>query len=108
MFSVAIVLKLGILIYLIRYLLNTGNIKKTSLFFAGTYLALGVVFGFSVWSVPFFFSLLVFFIIDLVTGYCYFWLIDRYEPNYLMFYLVIIFGIVLSVGLRIFINVNVM
>ena len=106
MFSVAIVLKLAILICLIRYLLNTGNIRKTSLYFAGTYLLLGIAIGFSAWSAPFFLGLLVFFIIDLVTGYCYFWLIDRYESNYLMFYLVIIFGVVLSVGLRIFLNVN--
>lgn len=104
MFSLFVVIKLGVLIYLIKYLLDTGDIKKTSLYFAISYMALSIIFGIGIWSLLFFVSLLILFALDFVTGYAYFWLIDRYQSNYLMFYIVIIFGIILNFSTKFFLS----
>lgn len=41
-----------------------------------------------------------YFLFDLLTGYAYFWLIDRFQNSYLLFYIIIIGGIGLNYTLK--------
>ena len=96
-----LVLKLGVLIYLIKYLMDTGDVKKTSVYFATIYLLVSIVFGFQEWSWTFFIVAFISFGIDFLLAYAYFWLIDRFQNNSFLFYLIIILGIGVNIILRI-------
>ena len=102
------VLKLAILIFCIKHVLNKGEPSKTALLYSSVYLVVGIILGliaqFSIWYGV---QLGITFVYDLLTGLLFFWLIDRYQNNLLLFYLIIIFAIAASFSIRFAINMAV-
>ena len=102
------VLKLAILIFCIKHVLDKGQPAKTAAIYAGVYLVVGIVLGvmsqFTIWYGA---QLGITFIYDLLTGLLFFWLIDRYQDNLLLFYLIIVFAIAASFAIKFAINLAV-
>ena len=102
------VLKLAILIYCIKHVLDKGLPAKTSAIYAGVFLVVGIVLGvmsqFTIWYGA---QLGITFIYDLLTGLLFFWLIDRYQDNLLLFYLIIVLAIAASFAIKFAINLAV-
>jgi len=96
-----LVLKLAILIYCIRHVMNTGRPGQTAAIYAGSFLVVGLVLaainGFSTLVGA---SLGLTLVYDLLTGFIFFWLIDRYHGNSFAFYIIIILGIAASIGIK--------
>jgi hypothetical protein len=101
MSSISLVLNIGILVLLLRYLLKTSNVLKTTLMYAGSYFILGILFSLSSLSPIFVITLCAVFLFDMATGFVYFWLIERFQDNLYLFYLIVIGGIALNFGLKI-------
>ena len=96
-----LVLKLAILIFCIRHVMNNGRPGQTATIYASSFLAIGLLFAFfQQFTAIIGISLAVTFVYDLVTGYIFFWLIDRYHGNLLAFYTIIILGIAASLGIN--------
>ncbi|MBK1886877.1 hypothetical protein [Marinobacter sp. DY40_1A1] len=96
-----VVLKLAILIFCIRHVMNNGRPGQTTAIYAGTFLVIGLLLAFFQQFTPFVGIILALtFVYDLVTGFVFFWLIDRYYGNPLAFYTIIILGIAASVGIK--------
>ena len=103
-----IVLKLAILVFCIKHVLNTGQPSKTALIYSSIYLVIGVVLGLMAqFTLGYGVQLGVTFVYDLLTGLLFFWLIDRYQDNLLVFYLIILLAIAASVAIKFAINMAV-
>jgi hypothetical protein len=102
---VVAVLKLAILILCIKHVLDKGQPAKTAAIYAGVFLVVGIVLGFmSQFTIWYGAELGITFIYDLLTGLLFFWLIERYRDNLLLFYLIIIFAIAASFAIKVAIN----
>jgi len=100
MIAVGLVIKLGILYGLLKYLGSTGNVLKVSIIYAMSFLFLGFALNYENWSGPFFMVLLVWAIVDVTTGYIFFFMVDLYQDTFVSYFAVIIIGIFLSIVLR--------
>ena len=78
LFSFSVVLKVFILVCLIKYLEKYENVFKTAIFYAGVFFLLALIFNISSISVDFILTLLVWVIVDFVSGYAFFWLLVRF------------------------------
>ena len=104
MFSIGIIIKLAILFFLIKYLLHTGKVKKTAIIYSLLFAIISTLFGFESWSVVFFAVILIDFVYDFLTGWLYFYLVDMFQDSYILFYIIIIFGVVVNFGVKIFLT----
>jgi len=96
-----LVLKLAILIFCIRHVMNNGRPGQTTVIYAGTFLVIGLLLAFfQQFTAIVGLGLAITFVYDLVTGFVFFWLIDRYHGNMLAFYTIIILGIAASIGIK--------
>ena len=102
MFSFTLVLKLGILLLLIRYLLRSGDVLKTTLLYAGIQLILTVLFNLNLLSPLLLIVIAAALLYNMATGYVYFWILDRIQHRNVMFIITIIVGIALSVAAKLF------
>lgn len=96
-----VVLKLAILIFCIRHVMNNGRPGQTTVIYAATFLVIGLLLAlFQQFTAFAGIVLALTFVYDLVTGFVFFWLIDRYYGNLLAFYTIIVLGIAASVGIK--------
>jgi len=96
-----LVLSLVILILCIRHVMNHGRPGKTATIYAGSFLAIGLLFAIvRQFTLIDGIDLSVTFLYDLATGFAFFWLIDRYHTNLLAFYLIIILGIAANLAVK--------
>jgi len=99
--SFTLVLKLGILILLIKHLLKTSEVLKTTVYYAGIFFTLGVLFSLGTFSPLLLVFLIAIFLYDMATGYIFFWLLERFQNNYFLFYLIIFGGIAFSIAMKV-------
>lgn len=96
-----LILKLAILIFCIRHVMNTGRPGQTTAIYAGSFLVVGLVVALiHHFTAIVGMGLAITLIYDLVTGFIFFWLIDRYHDNLLAFYALIVLGIAASVAIK--------
>lgn len=95
------VLKLAMLIFCIQHVMNNGRPARTAIIYSGLFLVVGLVFSaLQQFTVIVAATLAITFVYDLLTGFVFFWLIDRFGDNTLAFYLIIIFGIAASLAIK--------
>ena len=100
-----IVIKLAIFLYCIRHALTYARPSLTASIYAGAYLAIGLLFAlFQPFTALTALSLGINFLFDLGCGFLFFWLIDRSQDNVLVFYSVIVMGIIASITINLFIQ----
>jgi len=81
--------------------MNNGRPGQTTVIYAGTFLVIGLLLAFfQQFTAIVGLGLAITFVYDLVTGFVFFWLIDRYHGNMLAFYTIIILGIAASIGIK--------
>ncbi|XOZ35032.1 hypothetical protein ACMDCT_07305 [Halomonadaceae bacterium KBTZ08] len=97
-----IVVKLAVLIGCIWHVLAHGQPGKTSGIYAGTFLILGAAASVIKQELSLFIGIDITlnFVYDLATGFVFFWLLDRYQDNLFLFYLIIILGIVVNLAVK--------
>lgn len=97
-----IVVKLAVLIGCIWHLLTYGRPGKTSGIYAGTFVILGATASVikQELSLLIGIDITLNFVYDLFTGFVLFWLLDRFQGNLFLFYLIIILGIAINVVVK--------
>lgn len=96
-----IVFKLAVLIFCIRQVMANGRPGIAAAIYAGVYLALGctllVIGTFSLMQAM---LVALMFIYDFVTGFVFFWLIDRYQDAYFIFFAIIVLALASTVAIK--------
>jgi hypothetical protein len=98
--SIGFVLKVGILVLSLKYLLKTSKVLNATFFYAGSILVIGILFNLGSFNPVLLIVLVLAFLYDMATGFLYFWLIDRVQHSYALFYLVMVGGIVANYLLK--------
>lgn len=94
-----LVLKFAILFFCIRHVLTRGRPGLTAFIYAGAFLALGLVAGLLSGKGGYgLLPVLIYFPIDVATGFLFFWLLERYQADLLWFYGIIVAGILINIA----------
>lgn len=96
-----LVIKLAVLFVCIKYLLRTERPGITAAIYATTFFAIAVFIGLvQQFTLGYGVSIAVSLVYDLITGFIFFWLLNQYQDDLILFYTIIVGGIVANLAIK--------